>query len=77
MPHRLFLREVVMHRYELVSAVLFSIIALAQLTRTVLGWPVQVDGFSVPIWVSGIAFIVAASFAIWGLRSARATPNAG
>jgi hypothetical protein len=59
-----------MRRYELVSGVLFSIIALAQLTRTLLAWPVQVDGFNVPVWFSGVAFLITASLAIWAFRSA-------
>ena len=61
-----------MRRYELVSGIFFSILALAQLTRALLGWPVRVDGFSVPVWVSGVAFIIAAGFAVWGFRSAGA-----
>jgi hypothetical protein len=59
-----------MRRYELVSGVLFSIIALAQLTRALLGWPVQVDGFNVPVWFSGVAFLITASLAVWAFRSA-------
>ncbi len=58
-----------MRRYELVSGIAFSIIALAQLTRTLLGWPVQVDLFTVPVWVSGVAFLVTASLAVWAFRS--------
>ncbi len=58
-----------MRRYELVSGIFFCILALAQLTRTLLGWSVQVDGFTVPIWFSGVAFLVAASFAVWAFRS--------
>jgi hypothetical protein len=59
-----------MRRYELVSGVLFSVIALAQLTRTLLGWPVQVDGFNVPVWFSGVAFVITAGLAVWAFRSA-------
>ena len=59
-----------MRRYELVSGIGFSIIALAQLTRTLLGWPVQVDLFTVPIWVSGVAFLITGSLAAWAFRSA-------
>ena len=59
-----------MRRYELVSGVVFSIIALVQLTRTLLGWPVQVDLFTVPVWVSGVVFLIAASLAVWAFRSA-------
>ena len=42
-----------MRRYELVSGIFFSILALAQLTRTLLAWPVQVAGFWVPGLVVG------------------------
>ena len=59
-----------MRRYELVSGIVFSIIALAQLTRTLLGWPVQVDLFTVPVWVSGVAFLITGSLAVWAFRSA-------
>jgi hypothetical protein len=59
-----------MRRYELVSGVFFTILALAQLTRTLLGWPVQVDGFNVPVWFSGVAFLIVAGFAVWAFRSA-------
>ena len=58
-----------MRRYELVSGILFSIIALAQLTRTLLAWPVQVAGFAVPVWASGIAFFITGSLAVWAFRS--------
>ena len=66
-----------MRRYELVSGTIFSIIALAQLMRTLLGWPVQVDLFTVPVWVSGVAFLIAASLAVWAFRSARRQLSAG
>jgi hypothetical protein len=58
-----------MSRYELVSGIIFTLIAVGQLTRTLLGWPVQVDGFTVPVWFSGVAFLVAASLAVWAFRS--------
>jgi len=59
-----------MRRYELVSGIIFTIIAFAQLTRTLLGWPVQVAGVSVPVWPSGLAFLITGSLAVWAFRSA-------
>ena len=59
-----------MHRYEMVSGVIFTIVALVQLIRTVLGWPVQVDLFTVPVWFSGIAFLVTGGMAVWAFRLA-------
>jgi hypothetical protein len=59
-----------MQRYELVSGAFFALLALVQLTRVVLGWPVQIAGVQVPIWVSGVAFVVVGTFAVWALRTA-------
>lgn len=63
-----------MPRYESVSGVIFTVIALAQLTRTVLGWPVQVDGFNVPVWLSGVAFLITGTLATWAFRSGGRRP---
>ena len=63
-----------MRRYELVSGIIFTIVSLAQLTRSVLGWPVQVDGYGVPVWVSWVAFVIAGGMAIWAFRSAGKAP---
>ena len=59
-----------MRRYERVSGTVFAIISLLQLVRTLLGWPVQVDLFTVPIWVSVVAFLASGGLAIWAFRSA-------
>lgn len=63
-----------MRRYEHVSGTVFAIVALVQLVRTLLGWPVQVDLFTVPVWFSGVAFLVAGGLAIWAFRSAGRHP---
>jgi hypothetical protein len=60
-----------MRRYELVSGIIFTIMAIVQLTRTVLGWPVQIDLFTVPVWFSGVAFLITGAMAIWAFRSAK------
>ena len=60
-----------MLRYVRVSGAFFGLIAAAQLVRTVRGWPVEVAGVTIPVWASGCAFVVAASFALWAFRSAK------
>ena len=60
-----------MRRYELVSGIIFTIVAFVQLLRTVLGWPVQVDLFTVPVWFSGVAFLITGGMEIWAFRSAK------
>jgi hypothetical protein len=60
-----------MRRYEMVSGIIFTVMAIVQLIRTVLGWPVQIDLFTVPVWFSAISFLVMGGMAAWAFRSAR------
>lgn len=60
-----------MRHYEQISATLFALVALAQLTRSILGWPAQIASVSIPVWVSVVAFIVTGSMSIWGFRATR------
>jgi hypothetical protein len=60
-----------MNRYARFSGVFFSLLALVQLTRVVLRWPVQVADVTVPVWASALAFVIAATFAVWAFRTAR------
>jgi len=60
-----------MRRYEQVSGAFFSLIAIVQLSRVVLGWPVQVATIAVPVWASVVAFLIAGSLAIWAFRASR------
>jgi len=53
------------------SVVLFSLIALMQLLRFILNWEVTVNGVIVPVWVSGIAFVIAAGLAVMLWRETR------
>ena len=64
-----------MRRYELVSGSIFTIMAVVQLVRTLLAWPLQVASVSVPVWPSAVAFLITGSMAIWAFRS-RARPAA-
>ncbi len=68
------LRRMDMRRYEQISGALFTLMAIAQLTRSVLDLPVQVATVSVPVWASVLAFLVTGSLAIWAFRSLRGAP---
>ena len=50
--------------FTITAVVLLSLIALLQLLRFTLGWEVTVNGISIPVWVSGVAFLVAAGLAV-------------
>lgn len=57
--------------FTLIAVVLFSLIALLQLLRFILGWQVTVNGVAIPVWVSGIAFVIAAGLAAMVWRETR------
>lgn len=56
--------------YTNIAVVLFSLIALLQLLRVLLGWEVTVNGVAIPLWASGVAFVVASGLAamVWWER---------
>ena len=57
--------------YCIISGVFFALVALAHLIRIIEGMSVQVEDYSIPMWVSWIATVVPAALAIWAFRSAR------
>jgi len=60
-----------MHKhYAMVSAIVFALVAVVQVLRLVNQWAVQVGPYTVPLWVSWIAVIVAAALSLWGFRTA-------
>ena len=65
-----------MRRYAQVSGTFLALLALLQLIRLVLAWPVRVATVDVPVWVSGIALVVAGGLAVWAFRSIAASVRA-
>jgi hypothetical protein len=57
--------------YCRVSALLFTIVALAHLARLVNGWSIQVEGLFIPLYVSVIGFMVPGGLAFLGFRESR------
>ena len=57
--------------FTIVAVAVFSVVALLQLLRFILGWEVSVDGVTVPVWLSGIAFVIAAGLAVMLWRETR------
>ena len=62
-----------MQRYTIVSGSFLALVALAQLTRGILGWPATVGGVTIPVWCSIVAAIITGSLAIWAVRLSRVT----
>ena len=56
--------------FTLVAVVVFSVVALLQLLRLLLGWEITINAITIPLWASGVAFVVAAGLAamVWRER---------
>jgi hypothetical protein len=59
-----------MKTFTLLSIIVFSLMAIVQLARLILGWEVTVNGVSIPAWVSAIAFVVTGGLAVMLWREA-------
>ena len=56
--------------FTIIASVMFGVVALLQALRIFLGWPVEIGGWSVPMWFSWIAVAVAGFLSFTGLRLA-------
>ena len=57
--------------YLQLAGVIFAIVALAHLVRALLHWPIGIDGWIVPVWLSWVAFVVAGGLSYFGLTLAK------
>ncbi len=57
--------------FSLLAAVIFTIVALLQLSRAVAGWEVTVGTTVMPLWPSWVAAVVAGTLAWLGYNAAR------
>jgi hypothetical protein len=60
-----------MKPFTIIAAVVFAFMALIQLLRFILAWPITVNGMAVPVWASAIAFVVAAGLSVMLWRERR------
>jgi hypothetical protein len=57
--------------YIMASASLFTIVGLVHLLRAIQGWPVELGTLTIPVWLSGVAFVISAALATWGFSFLR------
>jgi hypothetical protein len=60
-----------MKPFTAIAAVVLALIAMLQLLRLILAWPVSVNGVLIPVWVSAIAFVVTAGLSVMLWRERR------
>jgi hypothetical protein len=63
--------------YLLVTAAIFSLIALLHLVRIFFGWSVMLASWSVPMWLSWVALIVTGALAYFGFSLATQSSRKG
>jgi hypothetical protein len=54
--------------FSLLSGAIFLVVGVAHALRLVFKWEVVVAGWQVPMWVSPVAFVIAAYLAYEGFR---------
>ncbi len=60
-----------MKPFTTIAVIVLALIALVQLLRFILRWEVTLNGAMVPVWLSGIAFVVAGGLAVMVWRENR------
>jgi len=61
--------------FFLITATLFSLIALLHALRLLRGWQVTIGDMMIPLWVSWVGLIVAGYLAYEGFRLSRVRMN--
>jgi hypothetical protein len=54
--------------FNLVSGIVFTIVAVVHLLRLFMGWPVVVGTWAAPTWLSWLGLLVAGALSYSGLR---------
>ncbi len=60
--------------FTLLAGAIFALIALGHLSRLVFQWPILLGGWSVPLWVNGVALLISGYLAYEGFRLGRKSP---
>jgi hypothetical protein len=57
-----------MRKFLAATGTVFAIVCTAWASRLILGWPIQVAGFDVPVMFSLLPMLVTGALAIWAFR---------
>lgn len=57
------------HPYLSISGVVFGTVSLVHTVRAVAGWPFQIGTWTVPVWLSWIAALIAGGLSFWASRT--------
>ena len=59
-----------MKPFTTIASGVFALVAVVHLLRLFFAWPVLINGMAVPIWASGVGFVISATLAamLWRER---------
>ena len=60
-----------MKPFTTIGVLLLALAAVVQLLRFLLGWPVSINGVSIPLWLSAVAFVVIGGITVMAWRERR------
>ncbi|MGE5231682.1 MAG: hypothetical protein ACM3NS_08060 [Deltaproteobacteria bacterium] len=60
----------------IVTRTLFALIALLHLVRMLTHSSAVIGGWAAPLWISGLAFVVAGALSVWSAQLSRRLPHA-
>ncbi|QIL20083.1 hypothetical protein [Thermomonas sp. HDW16] len=60
-----------MKPFTRIAALLLAAVAVLQAVRVLSGWPVNIDGYSVPTWTSAVFAVLAGLLAVMLWREGR------
>lgn len=58
-----------------INVAVFSIIGVLHLLRLILQWPAQIAGWTVPVWLSGVAVIATGALVYCNAKNMKGTPS--
>jgi hypothetical protein len=53
--------------FALLTGIIFALVALLHLLRIYMGWSAVIGGWTLPMWVSWLALVVAGGLAYFGI----------
>jgi hypothetical protein len=64
------MRDGAMRSYLRLTGVLFALVALGHTLRLVFDWKIVLSGWTVPMWLSWLAVVLAGSLSLWAFSLA-------
>lgn len=60
-----------MRTYVQITGIIFGVVTLGHVLRLVMGWPIQLAGWVIPMWLSWLGILFAGTLCAWAFRLVR------